>query len=54
MCIRGSPDISHLFATGALLVSAPFLVFLVGAITNSAALALWLELAVREAAVYVI
>ncbi len=48
------PDISHLFATGALLVKAPFLVFLVGAVTSSAALALWLELATREAAVYVI
>lgn len=47
------PDLSRLFA-GAILAKAPFLVFLVGALTTAAAVVLWLELAIREAAVYVI
>ncbi len=47
------PDLSRMFA-GAILEKAPFLVFLIGALTTSGALVLWLELAVREAAVYVI
>lgn len=47
------PDLSRMFA-GAILEKAPFLVFLVGALTTAGAVALWLELAIREAAVYVI
>ena len=44
-------DLAHaVIAAGA----APFLKFLVGVVTTSAAIVLWLELTVREAAVYVI
>jgi hypothetical protein len=35
-------------------VTAPFLVFLIAVMTTGAALVLWIELAVREAAVYVV
>jgi hypothetical protein len=44
-------DLAHaVIAAGA----APFLKFLVGVVTTAAAIVLWLELTVREAAVYVI
>ncbi len=46
-------DFGRMFA-GAILEKAPFLVFLIGVVTTSGAVALWLELAIREAAVYVI
>ncbi len=41
-------------ALGAGLLSAPFLRFLISLVTTACALILWLELAIREAAVYVI
>ncbi len=46
-------DLAHL---GVVIVAgaAPFLRFLVGVVTTACAIVLWLELAVREAAVYVI
>ncbi len=47
-------DLGRLVFAGAALAKGPFLVFLLGTITTMAALALWLELAIREAAVYVI
>jgi hypothetical protein len=48
-----SQSISRLGAVG-ITVSSPFVVFLVGLLTVAGAITLWIELLVREAAVYVI
>ncbi len=55
---RPHTDLSHALFGGVILgaasLRAPFLLFLIGVITTGGAIALWLELAVREAAVYVV
>ncbi len=51
---RALVTISGAFGAGSLLAGSPFLAFLVGLLVVAAAFMLWLELLMREAAVYVV
>ena len=46
--------VGAVFGTVSLIARAPFLVFLAGLMTAAAALALWVEMLMREAAVYIV
>ena len=51
---RALVTISGAFGAGSLLAGSPFLAFLIGLLVVAAAFMLWLELLIREAAVYVV